>query len=128
MRAAQAPGRRSLWQQRSFFSQLVEEPRVAREYLGWRMIALEVGEAIVARLSPQALVGKKRLDARRALGCVAEHRVDRRTDVDGGDRWHAARPRLQEDVGHALVHRRQHEEPRAIEPALDRGERQEAGE
>src|ERR1700756_2748888 len=34
--------------------ELVEEPRIAREHLGGGMVALEVRQAVVARLGPQA--------------------------------------------------------------------------
>src|SRR3954469_24735017 len=105
--------------------ELVEEPRIARQHFGGGMIALEMREAIVARLSPESTVGQERLHARGALADVLEDRVDRGADVDRRDGRHATRPGLQEHVRHAFVHRGENQEPRLVEPALDRRERQE---
>src|SRR5690348_2904088 len=84
--------------------ELVEEPRVARQHFGSGMIALEMRKRIVARLGPEGTVGEQRRHASGALPCILEDGVDGRADVDRGYRRHAARPRLQKHVGHALVH------------------------
>src|SRR5690242_9721694 len=98
---------------------LVEEPRVARQHFGSGMIALEMRKAIVARLGPEGTVGQQRLHARGTLADVLENGIDGGADVDGRDGRHTARPGLQEDVGHALVHRGEDQQPRLVEPALD---------
>src|SRR4051794_35450503 len=108
--------------------ELVEEPRIARQHFGGRMIALEMRQAIVARLRPEGTVGEERLDARGALADVLEDGVDRSADVDRRDGRHTACPCLQEDVGHSFVQRGENQQARLVEPALDFRERQEAGE
>src|SRR4051812_2821033 len=82
--------------------ELVEQPRVARQHFRGGMIALEMREAIVARLSPKGTVREKRLDSRGALAGALEDGVDGGADIDRRDGRHAARPRLQENVRHAL--------------------------
>src|SRR5690348_3735618 len=56
----------------SLSCELVEEPRVTREHFAGGMIALEVGEAIVARLSPKGTIGKQPLHPGGALRGVGE--------------------------------------------------------
>ena len=49
--------------------------------------------------------------------------VEPSADVDARHRRHAARPGLHEDVGHAFEARGEDVHARAVEPALDFGQR-----
>src|SRR6185436_13323701 len=93
-----------------------------------RMRGAEIRQRLRRRVGPLALVLEQRLDVAHGLVELAVEAVHRHADVDAGHDRHAPRPGLQEHVRHALEHRGGDQHARAVEPRLDLGQRQEAGE